>query len=69
MTKQRKRVKQVVSFKDRLAAFAKLAREKASELPAGPERDALLKNAGRADTATSIEAWANSAGLQPPKPP
>jgi len=67
MTKRRRLVKQALSFKDRLAGFAKLAREKASKLPAGPERDALLKNAGNADTATRIEAWLNSTGLQPPK--
>jgi hypothetical protein len=64
---QRRRFKQTISLKDRLASFSKEAREHADALPPGPERDALLKKASRADTASHFEDWANSAGLQPPK--
>jgi hypothetical protein len=64
---KRHRVKQALSLQDRLAAFAEDARKKASDLPAGQERDELLKKAGRADTASHISAWANSPGLQAPK--
>lgn len=63
----RRRFKQTLSLKDRLAYFAKELREKASQLHAGPERDALLKRARIADTASHINEWANSPGLQPPR--
>jgi hypothetical protein len=64
---QRRRFKQTTSLKDRLASFAEEIRKKASELRPGPERDALLKRARLADTASHINDWANSPGLQPPK--
>ncbi len=64
---QRRRFKQTVSLKERLASFAKEVREKASELRPGPEQDALLKKARQADTAAHLDEWANSPGLQPPK--
>jgi hypothetical protein len=64
---QRRRVKQTESLQDRIASFARDAREKASQLPPGPERDALLKKARLADAGSHLEDWANSAALQPPK--
>lgn len=64
---RRRRFKQTLSLKDRLASFAKEALEKASHLPSGPERDQMLKKARQADTAAHIDEWANSPGLQPPK--
>jgi hypothetical protein len=63
----RRRFKQTVSLKGRLAAFAKKMREKANKMPSGRERDELLQKAGQADTAANIDEWANSPGLQPPK--
>ena len=53
-------------LKDRLTAFAEEARQKADELPPGPERDEMLKKARQADTACHLDAWANSPGLRPP---
>jgi hypothetical protein len=64
---QRRRFKQTLSLKERLESFAKEVREKASQLPAGIERDSLLKRARQADTASHIEDWANSRGLRPPE--
>ena len=64
---QRRRFKQTTSLKDRLASFAEELKVKASELRPGPERDDLLKRARQADTASHIDEWANSPGLQPPK--
>jgi hypothetical protein len=64
---ERRRVKQTMSLKDRLALFAKKIRDDASELRPGPERDALLKKASQADAAAHLDGWANSPGLQPPK--
>jgi hypothetical protein len=63
----RRRFKQTVSLKQRLASFAKEVREKASELRPGPEQDALLKKARQADIAAYLDEWVNSPELQPPK--
>jgi hypothetical protein len=63
----RRRFKQQLSLQDRLSAFAKGVREEAEVLPPGPEREALLKKARQADTASHLQDWANSPGLQPPK--
>lgn len=66
-SKRRRRFKQVTSLKDRLEAFAKDARSKASLLQHGAEKDDLLKRARRADTASHLDDWVNSPGLQSPK--
>jgi hypothetical protein len=63
----RRRVKQVISLQDRLISFANEARHKASLLPPGAERDALLEKARQADAALRLSNWANSRELQPPK--
>ncbi|MGC2177316.1 MAG: hypothetical protein WA650_03725 [Bradyrhizobium sp.] len=62
----RNRIKQTISLKDRLASFAREVREKASILPPGPEREALIKKARQADTASRLDDWANSPRLQAP---
>jgi hypothetical protein len=62
----RQRFKQNLSLQDRLAVWAKDAREQAAELPPGPERDEMLMRARQADTASHLDAWANSTGLQSP---
>ena len=64
---RRRRDKQTTSLQDRLASFAKELKAKANELRPGPERDAVLKRARIADTASHIDEWANSPGLRPPK--
>jgi hypothetical protein len=64
---QRRRYKQTLTFPDRLKNFAEELKAKASQLRPGPERDALLRKARQADTASHIDEWANSPGLQPPK--
>jgi hypothetical protein len=46
--------------------FASEVRQRASTLPPGFERDELIRKARRADTASHIEKWVNSSGLQPP---
>jgi len=63
---RRRRIKQTVSFQDRLAAWAKGVRDDAGKLPPGPEREAALKRARQADTAFHLDDWCNSPGLQPP---
>ena len=63
---RRRRFKQTTSLKDRLASFAEEIRKKAAELRTGPEKEARLKKARQADTATHIEDWMKSPGLRPP---
>jgi hypothetical protein len=64
--KTRRRFKQSQSLKDRLATFANDARERATGLPPGAGKDDLLRKARQADTASHIDEWANSPGLQAP---
>jgi hypothetical protein len=64
---KRRRSKQTIPLKDRLAAFAKEMVEQASLLPPGAEKDDLLRRARRADTASHLDDWANSLELQAPK--
>ena len=65
MTKRR-RYKQSMPLKDRLAVFAEKMREKAARLKPGIEQDNFLRRARQADTAQHLDDWANSSGLQPP---
>jgi hypothetical protein len=64
---QRRQTKQTPSPKDRLASFAKEARDKALKLRPGLEKDALLKSARQAEVVSHMDEWANSPGLRPPK--
>jgi hypothetical protein len=64
---QRRRVTQLLTLQDRLAAWAAKIRKQASKLPPGAEQDALLKKAGQAEAAAKLHDWADSPGLQPPK--
>jgi hypothetical protein len=63
---RRRRHKQTISFKDRLADWAGKIREQAAQLPPGAEREEMLKRASLADTAAHLDDWATSPGLQPP---
>lgn len=64
---KRRRFKQTLPFKERLSAWAADVRAQAAKLKPGPAQDLLLKRARQADTAASLDDWANSPGLQPPK--
>ncbi|HZP64131.1 MAG TPA: hypothetical protein VFB28_12015 [Terriglobales bacterium] len=64
---KRRRIKQSLSFQDRVAAFAKGVREQAERLSPGIEREDLLRRARQADIASHLANWVNSPGLQPPK--
>ena len=52
---------------ERLIKEARLAREKAEQLPPSTEREALLMKARAVDIAANIEEWLNSPGLRSPK--
>jgi len=64
---KRLRFKQTQSFKDRLNAVAEDMRRHAAKLAPGLKRDAFLRRARQADTASHLDDWANSSGLQAPK--
>ena len=66
MTK-RQHFRRLKFLRERLKMFAKDAAYQMVQLHPGAERDALLKEARLAETASNIESWANSGGLQRPK--
>jgi hypothetical protein len=43
------------------------AKKEAQNLPYGREREALVRKARQLDTASQINQWLSSPGLQPPK--
>jgi len=67
MTQHRRRVKQTRSLEERMAELAGKLKAEASRLPAGPEREALLKRARIAETGAHLSDWITSPGLQPPE--
>jgi hypothetical protein len=67
MLTKRRYFMQTESLKERLAAFAKDVRERASFMPPGRERDELLRKASQAETASHLNDWITFPGLQPPK--
>jgi hypothetical protein len=54
-------------LQDRLMPEAMRLKDEANELPSGPLRDARIRNARRAVTASHVNAWLSSPGLQPPQ--
>ncbi|MCK1625899.1 hypothetical protein IVA98_22565 [Bradyrhizobium sp. 160] len=67
MTQHRRRVIQTRSLEERMAEQAAKLKERASQLPAGAEREALLKRARIAQTGASLSDWLRSPGLLPPE--
>jgi len=68
MAKQRRRVKHIATFEERLAQEAIKFKEAAEEQPIGSmARELLLRRARQAETASHINQWLSSPGLQPPK--
>jgi hypothetical protein len=50
-----------------LAEHAAGLKKQAALLPAGAERDELLKKAREAEVGSHLNDWLNSPGLRPPK--
>jgi hypothetical protein len=63
---KRRRFNPSSPLKDRLAAFAEDMRQKAAQLKSGAQQEELLRKARQAETASHLDEWANSPGLQPP---
>jgi hypothetical protein len=68
MTMRRSRCKQTLSFEQRLRQAATTAREAARRLPAGQEREALMRKANQAETAVTINELLSSSVLRPSTP-
>jgi len=64
---QRRRVKQIASLEERLAAEAQRLRTEAKRLPPGSRREDLLRKVRQHELGLHISAWLSSPGLQPPK--
>jgi hypothetical protein len=67
MTGHRRRVKQTRSLEERMAEQAAKLKALADQLPAGVERDALLKRVRITETGAHLSDWLRSPGLQPPE--
>jgi hypothetical protein len=55
------------TFQQRLAEGAVHFREEAEKLPHGTQRELYLRRARQAETASHVNDWLTSPGLQPPK--
>lgn len=64
---QRRRIKHKTSFEERLTEQAKSLRDRAKKMPPGVERDALVRRARQAETASRINEWLSSPGLRSPE--
>ena len=68
MIKQRTRVKHEKTFEERLSEEAIRFREAAKkQSPGSHAQELLLRRARQAETASRINEWLKSPGLQPPK--
>ena len=68
MPQQRRRIKHEKTFQERLADEARRFKEAAEKLPPGIlAQELLLRRARQAETASHIDEWLTSPGLQPPK--
>jgi hypothetical protein len=63
---KRHRFKQDKAVGERLINEARLARERAHQLPPGAQREDLLRKAREADVAADIDEWLNSPRLKTP---
>ena len=64
--KKRPRVIHNKDFQQRLADEARRYRDAAALLPPGQARELLLRRVRQAETASHIDDWLKSPGLQPP---
>ena len=68
MAQERKRIKHKATFEELLAEEAIRFKEAAEKQPPGSTaRELLLRRARQAETASHINDWLSSPGLQPPK--
>jgi hypothetical protein len=64
---ERRHFKQTQSLEERLSEEAKRLRAEAKLLPPGAVREEMIRKARQAETASHMNEWLTSPGLQPPK--
>ncbi|RXT50595.1 hypothetical protein B5V03_06285 [Bradyrhizobium betae] len=64
---QRRRIKQTHSLEQRLSTEAERLRAQAELLRPGPLRDAVIRKAEQAESASQMSTWLTSPGTQPSK--
>jgi hypothetical protein len=64
---ERRLVKQTRPLEERMAEHVAKLKERVSQLPAGAEREVLLKRARIAEIGAHLSDWLTSPGLQPPE--
>jgi hypothetical protein len=64
---ERGHLKQRDTLEQRLSHEAAKLRNEALGTPLGVERERLLRRAQEAESASQLNGWLNSRGLQPPK--
>ena len=67
MQQQRRRFKQTAPLDQRLIEEAQRLRKEAQGTHPGIERERLIRKARQAETASHIQEWLSSSGLQEPK--
>jgi hypothetical protein len=67
MQQQRHHFTQSAPLEPHMALRAKQLRKEAQGTPHGVKRDDLIRRARQLETASHIEEWLSSSGLQPPK--
>jgi hypothetical protein len=55
------------TFEDRIAAEKARLEAQVADVPHGPVRDDMLKKIRQLETASHVNEWLTSPGLQPPK--
>jgi len=63
---ERRRFKQTTSLDQRLTEQAERLRKEAQGTPPGVKRDKLIRQARQAETASHMQEWLTSRGLQAP---
>ncbi|OAF11694.1 MULTISPECIES: hypothetical protein [Bradyrhizobium] len=63
MTTKRNRTKQTQSLQERLHASAEKARELARRMPAGKERELLLRRAKQNEVTSNLTDWLSAPGF------
>jgi hypothetical protein len=64
---QRRSIKEFAPLDQRLTERAERQRKEAQGTPPGVMRDQLIRQARRAETASHMQEWLSSPGLQPPR--
>lgn len=66
MVIKRRRIKHHKTFQERLAIEVAQFKDLAHQTPPGPQRELYLRRARQAETASHIDEWLQSSGLQTP---